>query len=213
MSLTLEQAYERVRKDSLFAFVYDGGNIFPVYDTQAPWNQLEIHLLPGSFNPIHAAHEALFRQMLVHHGDRAYCAYEMSMERIDKEFLEFEELESRLYQFIGNGPVFINRWPYFMQKAGILRQWNLTFHVGIDTAIRLVEAHGIAGIQGVRAEFVIYERQWENRVQGLDSCMVFTNRTPTNFSAGNTPEQSLTGLSSTAIRAGLMDRDGHLLSR
>lgn len=208
MKMSLEQAYMRVQKDSLFAFLYDDGHIEPVYDLHAPWSESNVHLLPGSFNPLHMAHEAM-------HGaiDRTdtFVAYEMSMERIDKEFLDIKELESRLSQFHGKGKVFVNRWPYFMQKAGILRNWNLTFHIGIDTAIRLVEAHGIAGIQGIHSDFCVYDRIWENRQQGLDNCMVFSNRTPLNFHRGIPPSEALLGLSSTAIRAGLQDREGHSL--
>tara|TARA_B100001778_G_scaffold334986_1_gene350486 strand:+ start:37498 stop:38142 length:645 start_codon:yes stop_codon:yes gene_type:complete len=207
--MTLEQAHARVQRDSLFAFVYDDGFAQPVYDLEAPWVEREVHLLPGSFNPIHRAHEAMFEQM---RRNGIYAAYEISMERIDKEFLTYEELQARLVQFNGKGPVLVDRWPYFMQKAGILRNWNLTFHVGVDTAIRLVESHGIAGIQGIAADFVVYDRIWENRRQGLGSCMVFANRTPSNFRPGNTPDETLLGLSSTAIRAGHQTPDGRAIA-
>lgn len=207
--MTLEQAYGRVQRDSLFAFVYNVGNIEPVYDLEAPWKEDQVHLLPGSFNPLHKAHEAMHKEML---RPGVFSCYEMSMERIDKEFLDFEDLRYRLQQFDSKGPVLVNRWPYFIQKAGILRNWNLTFHIGIDTAIRLVEAHGMAGIQGIAADFVVYDRIWENRRQGLDNCMVFSGRTPMNFHKGNTPDDALLGLSSTAIRAGLQTRDGQLVA-
>lgn len=208
--MSLEQAYMRVQKDSLFAFLYDDGHIEPVYDLHAPWNENNVHLLPGSFNPLHIAHESMHAAI---DKKDSFVAYEMSMERIDKEFLDIEELDSRLNQFHGKGKVFVNRWPYFIQKAGILRNWNLTFHIGIDTAIRLVEAHGVAGIQGIHADFHIYDRIWDNRQQGLDNCMVFSNRTPLNFHKGITPNMALMGLSSTAIRAGIQDREGHLLEK
>lgn len=207
--MTLEQAYARVQRDSLFAFVYNQGHAEAVYDLEAPWPQKEVHLLPGSFNPIHKAHESMYEQM---RRDNIYAAYEISMERIDKEFLSYEELRNRITQFDDKGPVLVDRWPYFMQKAGILRNWKLIFHIGIDTAIRLVESHGVAGIQGISAEFVVYDRIWENRRQGLSNCAVFANRTPSNFIAGTTPNDALIGLSSTAIRAGLQSVDGKTLT-
>lgn len=206
--MTLQQAYDRVQRDSLFAFIYYQGNAEPVYDLESPWQEKDIHLLPGSFNPIHKAHEAIYEQM---RRNNIYAAYEISMERIDKEFLSYDELQNRLNQFNDKGPVLIDRWPYFMQKAGILRNWKLTFHIGIDTAIRLVEAHGIAGIQGIVADFVVYDRIWENRRQGLSNCSVFANRMPSNFITGITPDEALIGLSSTAIRAGIQSANGTIL--
>lgn len=212
--LTLESAYDQIQRDSLFAFLYHEGEIAPVYNMQVPWRADKVALLPGSFNPLHAAHEDLFANMRVLHArekGNPFCCFELSMERIDKEFLTGEDLQERLEQFNGVGPVLVDRWPYFIQKAGVLRLWNPTFHIGIDTAIRLVETHGIAGIQGIHANFVVYDRVLEGYRQGLATCSVFANRCPINFEPGDTRREALLGLSSTAIRSGRMTRDGKVI--
>jgi nicotinamide mononucleotide (NMN) deamidase PncC len=90
-------------------------------------------LLPGAFNPLHDAH----RQMLTIAEELTDLAgaYELSVANVDKPFLDYREIESRLAQF--DRPVWLTRLPTFLEKA---RQFpGATFVVGIDTLIRIAE--------------------------------------------------------------------------
>jgi len=203
MSLTLEQAYSRVLEDSLFAFVWRNGKIEPIYLTESPFKTGFIHLIPGSFNPLHAAHKAIYDGI-----DAEEKMFEIAIERTDKEFLVIDSLKARLDQFDGVAPILVNRWPYFIQKAGVLRHWTITFHIGIDTAVRLLQSTGVAGIQGISARFTIYDRFIDGERLGIHNHRDFDGRSPLNcFRGDNRHHEMYMGLSSTQIRNSLGVRD------
>jgi len=195
MSLSLEEAYARVIADSLFAFVWRDGEILPVYKDQSPFKTGFIHLFPGSFNPMHAAHLALYESITAREK-----YFELAIERIDKEFLSLDSLRPRLEQTNGIGSILVNRWPYFMQKAGVLCHWSITFHIGIDNAVKLLQHHGVAGIQGINGKFIVYDREVSGECLGLHNHREFDGRLPMNCLRGETPDPALMGLSSTQIR-------------
>lgn len=102
-------------------------------------------LIPGAFNPLHEGH----RQMLTIAEELTGLdgAYELSVANVDKPFLDYREIESRLAQF--DRPVWLTRLPTFLEKARQFR--NATFVVGLDTLIRIAEPRYYGNV-GMRDE-------------------------------------------------------------
>jgi nicotinamide mononucleotide (NMN) deamidase PncC len=92
-------------------------------------------LVPGSFNPIHAAHWALAEVATRMTGQPA--AFEMSITNVDKPPLPVEEVHQRLTQFAALASVWLTRAPTFAEKARLFP--GVTFAVGCDTAIRIID--------------------------------------------------------------------------
>ena len=90
-------------------------------------------LLPGSFNPLHAAHLKLADVASQRLGRPA--AFELSVVNVDKPPLSREEIERRLRQFAGR-VVWLTRAPMFVEKARLFP--GAVFVVGADTAARIL---------------------------------------------------------------------------
>jgi hypothetical protein len=93
-----------------------------------------VGLLPGSFNPLHQGHRDLCKAAESWLGGPVY--YELSVTNVDKPPLDSQVIEARLRQF-DEHPVWITSAPTFVEKAILLP--NMTFIVGADTAVRIVE--------------------------------------------------------------------------
>lgn len=93
-------------------------------------------LVPGSFNPVHAAHWALADVAARHYG--APAAFEISSANVDKPPLAVEELTYRLAQFAWRAPVWLTCAPTFVAKADLFP--GAMFAVGCDTAARIIES-------------------------------------------------------------------------
>ncbi len=91
-------------------------------------------LLPGSFNPLHAAHCQLAAVASERLGQPA--AFELSIANVDKPPLDRAEIERRLRQFAGLAPVWLTRAPTFIEKARLFP--GVVFVVGADTAARIL---------------------------------------------------------------------------
>jgi hypothetical protein len=91
-------------------------------------------LLPGSFNPLHAAHSKLAEVASELLGKPA--AFELSISNVDKPPLDRDEIERRLRQFAGRAPVWLTRTPTFVEKARLFP--GVVFVVGADTAERIL---------------------------------------------------------------------------
>jgi hypothetical protein len=91
-------------------------------------------LLPGSFNPLHAAHCKLADITAAQMGQPA--AFELSIVNADKPPLSREEIERRLRQFTGRTPIWLTRAPTFLEKAQLFP--GVVFVVGADTAARIL---------------------------------------------------------------------------
>jgi hypothetical protein len=91
-------------------------------------------ILPGSFNPLHAAHLQLAEVAAKRLGHPA--AFELSVANVDKPPLSREEIERRLRQFAGRAPVWLTRAPTFVEKARLFP--GVVFVVGADTAARIL---------------------------------------------------------------------------
>ena len=94
-------------------------------------------VLPGSFNPVHAGHEALLDAAVRHVGGGAGGVFELSVQNADKGVLALGELRGRVEGVLrlGRGVV-LTRAPLFTDKARLFP--GAVFAVGHDTAIRLV---------------------------------------------------------------------------
>lgn len=144
-----------------------------------------LHVVPGSFNPLHKGHMAIFGSLpfyeLWEHGDRSMSraesddprsgmgmrAFELSISTVDKEPISAEEFKQRLAQFVGKGEVIITNAPTFQQKiadinnsstTNRLRKSKLIFHIGADTARRLYNHVGPEWLSMAPAAFVVYPR-------------------------------------------------------
>lgn len=91
-------------------------------------------LLPGAFNPLHAAHLGLARAAEQLLG--VPVVFELSVANVDKPDLPIAEVRRRLAQFAWRAPVWLTRAPKFVQKARLFP--GAVFVVGADTALRVV---------------------------------------------------------------------------
>lgn len=71
--------------------------------------------------------------------------------------MDLSELSYRLDQF-EDRVVLITNAPRMMHKIAILREWNLSVHMGMDAFLRMVDEYGIIGIGAFRANFIVVDR-------------------------------------------------------
>lgn len=113
--------------ESAFAVCVDGGG--------ARVGPKPVALVPGSFNPLHRGHTGLARAAAAHLG--APVHYELSVTNADKPDLPRDEVERRVAQFAGVGPVWVTRAAAFEKKADIFP--GTAFVLGWDTAVRVID--------------------------------------------------------------------------
>lgn len=164
-------------------------------------------VVPGSFNPLHDAHKILYDSISKNNLSNrpTVSVFELSINRKDKEVLTLEELETRLDQFRGYAPVWVTNACYFVEKAGIVSNWiRPSFQIGYDTAERLIKDHGIAGVQGISADFIVYKRKIDNYIHSISDIIRDYGCCPINMMPANVDaDSSILGLSSTALRNGV----------
>jgi len=195
-SMTLSEAYNKVSQTDSFCFVHMlDGTILPIEEvlTVNSLGDGKIDLVPGSFNPLHEAHEAIYRTVWNPHK-----FYELSLSRVNKWSLTLEEMQKCLEQFVGKAPVIVMNPPLFIQKAGVLYKWDVKFHIGFDTAARLLDQSSAIEIQGIRAKFEVYDRKMGEQIFTIQD---LNKPIPSNFFHGKGLPETVMGLSSTQIRA------------
>lgn len=122
----------------------------------------------GSFNPLHVGHVALAHaaQKSMGEGTEAPPAllFELPISNADKGVLPAETVRERLAQFAPGGQykeadgttsstlehgagVLVTRCPLFSQKSEVMR--GVTFVVGFDTAVRIVNPKYYGGMRGL----------------------------------------------------------------
>lgn len=104
-------------------------------------------LMPGSFNPLHSGHEYL-RQV----AERILggpVAFEMSIVNADKPPIDFFALEQRRRSIL-SAPVAITATPRFVDKVS--RFPGVTFVIGFDTAVRIIDPKFYGGTEEQLAE-------------------------------------------------------------
>lgn len=124
-------------------------------------------LMPGAFNPMHHAHERMLE--IAEQKTGRDGAYELSIVNVDKPFLDYTEIDTRLRQF--KKPVWVTRLPTFIEKARHFR--GAHFVVGIDTLIRIVDPgyygsleardRALAELAELGTRFVVFGRTLETQ--------------------------------------------------
>lgn len=109
----------------------------------------ETVLLPGSFNPLHAGHEALLKAAEITAGRKGVL--ELSVVNVDKPPLDDSEVCHRLMQFKGDRCAVLTCAPTFIEKAELFP--GFWFAMGFDTAVRLLSPDYHADIPGMLARF------------------------------------------------------------
>lgn len=150
-----------------------------------------INVMPGSFNPLHDGHLAIARKAIY-----GKMFWEISINRRDKETLSLEELETRIKAIhVKKYDVILTNAVYFRDKVGAIKTDLMVlpiFHVGYDTAERLINDDGTMGVAGINARFHVYGRAGK----GFDDI----ERAPYNMHPGALLSQDVINLSSTKIR-------------
>jgi len=120
--------------------------------TNVPIHKLKnkVHMVPGSFNPLHSGHTLLLEQCCNYDTEQG-CSngiekgsngvYELCISNVDKDTLDKTEILKRLEQFKSSNkyPVILTNTPTFSQKAELFP--GLDYSIGIDTALRLVDPY------------------------------------------------------------------------
>lgn len=175
MPMSLEAAYRRLLLETGYSFVVTpAGDVvdWKNYPKLVGLGQAQaetcLHIVPGSFNPLHAAHKEIHDHIS---WPSELTFYEVSIVRVDKEMVSFDELRTRLVQFKNYAPVVVTRAGRFVEKIGTLLQHSklLVFHVGIDTVTRMRDDYGTIGIQGLAATFVVYDRIVNEKLRSLST--------------------------------------------
>ena len=129
-----------------------------VHDGRQPWitaypdgrrrpgGQIPTALVPGSFNPWHEAHQALWEAARRRFGDPV--AYELSITNVDKPPLPTSEVLRRVEQFRGRSSLVLTAAPTFIEKSRLLP--GAAFAVGADTARRIVEPMYYGGVEAMQ---------------------------------------------------------------
>ena len=199
--MNIESAYNKLLNTSGYFFVYDSQKD-DTYDCDSEyfktWASATVNLVPGSFNPLHNTHKEIHR---LSHKENSLTFFELSIERVSKGILSLEELEQRMSQFKNYASVIVSKEPRFITKIGVYKTKiaNLKFHVGIDTLTRMADDYGAYGVQGLNANFVVYDRIINDKKLSLES--EFENHIPGNCIASHIKRSKKSmKLSSTEIR-------------
>jgi len=190
-----EEVHARLMADPTVVFFCALGHYAQLLPQTDPCT---VQIVPGSFNPMHAAHQAIWNQALRYvtvPGSGHQVFFELSVSRLGKELLSPAEMAQRLTASY-NSVFLLTNVPRLIEKAAVIAPLlgPATFHIGIDTYNRAVEDYGAIGIGGVAAKFVVYPRMIDGVVQHLPE------RHAANVSGGSL-HKDVQGLSSTAIRA------------
>ncbi len=159
-------------EDDELAVVHDGTQPWMTAypdGRRRPGGQIPTALVPGSFNPGHEAHQALWEAARRRFGDPV--AFELSITNVDKPPLPTGEVLRRAEQFRGRAGLVLSAAPTFVEKARLLP--GAAFAVGADTARRIVEPMYYGGVDAMRtalhelrslgARFVVAGRLEEGR--------------------------------------------------
>ena len=110
-----------------------------------PGGQIPTALVPGSFNPWHEAHRALWEAGRRRFGDPV--AYELSITNVDKPPLPTGEALRRAAQFRGRAGLVLTAAPTFLEKARLMP--GAAFVIGADTARRVVAPVYYGGVEAM----------------------------------------------------------------
>jgi hypothetical protein len=153
-----------------------------------------VEVVPGSFNPLHKGHRWIYDNIRA--ATLMPKIFEISINRIGKDPLSYEELTDRVKQFGGYADVLVTNSSLMQAKAGVIPV-PVRFHVGFDVAQRMFAMHDLPTIQGINANFVVYDRVIDGVIKSLSNYKYYPNNMQQN---GGNPD--LMEISSTLIRNG-----------
>lgn len=197
----LKSCYEAVARDRNRLFTFIVTPYGEVISDPIPLlfnNNLVADIVPGSFNPLHDAHRFMYDNC--QNTESRY--FELSISRINKPYLSFEELEERLKQFSSYANVWVTNASLFYEKAGLVRRgYYPVFNIGYDTAYRLIQHHGVSGVSGIKADFRVYRRTVDGKDLGFENLIKEFGDYPRNMFGNLKLPDAISSLSSTEIRA------------
>ena len=135
-------------EDDELAVVHDGTQPWVTAysdERRRPGGPIPTALVPGSFNPWHEAHLALWEAARRRFGDPV--AYELSITNVDKPPLPSAEVLRRAAQFDSRARLILTAAPTFVEKARLLP--GAAFVVGVDTARRIVDPVYYGGVEAM----------------------------------------------------------------
>ena len=136
-------------EDDEFALVRDGAQPWVTAypdGRRRPGGLIPTALTPGSFNPWHVGHRALWEAARRRFGDPV--AYELSLTNVDKPPVPTGEALRRAAQFHGRARLVLTAAPTFVEKARLLP--GAAFAIGADTARRIVNPVYYGGVTPMR---------------------------------------------------------------
>ncbi len=163
-------------------------------------------LFPGAFNPLHEGHTTMLEIAEQRTGLKG--AFELSVANVDKPFLDYREIETRLAQF--KRPVWLTRLPTFVEKARHFA--GASFVVGIDTLLRIADARyygsqadleaALVELDSLGTRFVVFGRHVGEEFLELDDVL---DTVPARMAArclGVSRSEFQNPISSTELRRG-----------
>jgi nicotinic acid mononucleotide adenylyltransferase len=179
--------------EQIYEELINGKRPYYKYEYPDHYRQLRkgtrVNLLPGSFNPLHKGHLAIWESI---QGPKFF---EISITRYGKDPYPIHILNEVLSQFHNKYSYIVTNVYDFLSKSSLLRHWDLVFHVGWDTAsrINMMYSHAVLESMGT---FQIYEREINREVYNLNAL----EDRPSNFVMGELKNNQFIGLSSSALR-------------
>ena len=123
-------------------------------------------LLPGSLNPLHAAHLKM-ADMAADRLQVAHCHFEISVSNVDKASVTIQQLLRRCDQAFGKHALVVSNAARFTEKSELFS--GVTFAVGADTILRFNDlryhhdsvqkfSEAIAKIRHNKCRFLVFGR-------------------------------------------------------
>lgn len=143
-----DKIFARIKNGHPISFEPDGG--YDLYPNPSR------DILPGSFNPLHKGHKALYDHARNQPGSNN-LSFEISINIVDKGEISKEDLWARIKQFDWFAPVIVTNFGRFSEKTKWLDCGKII--IGLDTAKRILRDYSVAEIESWwHSKFIVYPR-------------------------------------------------------